>query len=286
MREPSIHITETRLLAILDEYENEHDLGITSSSLAKFLLKRGSNFNLSHRIILANNKKNKKKAFSLKASPTEDSHLFANTLYLVRKSMHYRGNKQHKESSKEWTGIKEAAGLAVEFCKSFELNKKSGFESFIRENIKAGGGKFDLRRISARYELVCDRYYAIGQIANDINPDITEEIYDMYQQKILEKCGNNFNYKDEPQKYLHFIDASAIAKSLGLTGYQYVEAHFDSVSWTNGVPHVSQLSAQSSIERILRWMIENGIQKSGSNTDISGDDLKNILKYGSNNSNS
>lgn len=278
MRNPSIHIDQSKLIDFIEEYNKREELSIPAKSLAKYLLRRGKFYQLSHRVILENKKKTRRKAFSIQSSPEEDAYLFESTLRLVRQKAHHKGIRKFKETSKEWNQIKESAGLALEFCKSFELEKKWGFECYIQELLDLPS-KFSLQSTPRKFDWVVDRYESKLSIQSDDYPEFTEEIFIYYQQTIYQKTGNNFNYKNSPEKYVHFIDAGKIARELGLSAEQYVQGHFDSISWANGIPLPQTLAAQGSIDKIIRWMGENDIKK-GESPDITGEELANIIKYG------
>src|ERR1700744_2547854 len=94
-RHPSIHITEDKLIEILDDIreicqDDPQTYGHTPT-VVKMILERAKKYQLSSRKLLASSNKQRKRGNILANSPMEDAMLMAKIIYHVRRGRKHAG---------------------------------------------------------------------------------------------------------------------------------------------------------------------------------------------------
>lgn len=257
-REPSLHIR------IKDAISAMKGAGISVADIESTLDRMvaiSKKTNLNHRNMVINSKKDIKLSENISTSTESDAAFFANLLFLVRKRMKHRVTK-HNKSSKEWTTIKKAAELAVEFSNEFQLSRKEGFTRFIETGIKLSGNKFWLTTYIGKFELIVDTYEAEQVIRKDKNGHITQDLHNIFIRKIVSTTGLDYEYFEEPLKYKYFVLAAIECIDSGVSPAQYIEAQFEALSFMGGLPSPSQLIGDKAKERLAKYMFKHSIKPS------------------------
>jgi hypothetical protein len=258
-RDPSIHVTESQLaLALGNVIELE---GVDTNKLAKMLVNQLKTKTLINRSIIITNDKLEKKAKKLLSSSRGDADLLANIIFNTRMKLKHRGVKQIKPNTREWNTLKELTGLVIDFCNEFNLPKREGFIIFINIAIvKLNSITNFLNKLINMYEGIVNYYAAKLEIDQDDAPNITKAVHDMYTVQIINRTGLPSDYKDNPEKYVNFLKVRKKAKEIGITYEIYLKAQFHGFAWRNGVPDPIQLVAPQAMERLNKYMFENGIK--------------------------
>lgn len=281
-RVPSVHITEEILARLISKFLTQQGSNrvVLAKDLAVFLVKEGRGYTLRHRSILHPNLKVQKTTNRIISSPKALAFEFSTLLTLARKKLKHQGLKVIKEGDGvQWQFIVEAAGLATQFCKDNDLEIRPGFVEYI--NISLSIIKpFTLTRFKSNHDRVQQHYLTLKEIEADPNEQKTKLIFDIYQQKVFEKTGINFKYKEIPAEYVHFVRASVIAKEIDCHPKHFVTAQFDQLDFTNGYPTPSQLDSFKAKERAVRWLTENDIKVKKHNKVLNKRQLDFLKKHG------
>lgn len=261
MREPSIHITKTALKKVITEALNTEYAEYDIEAITSKIMMHAKNYSIRHRSLLESTEKIAQKASKIKSASKSDAQLFSRLYTMIRRSMKHQGIKPISErDGVQWEYIVQAAGLATEFSRDIGADTlKLGYDTYIRLGLKLIK-PFSLNRFKSSDERIRIEYAAYAKMVEDPNEQMTNLLYEIYQAKVAEKTGINLNYRETPQEYQHFVDASAICKELNIHPKYFMTAQFDQLDWTNGYPTPSQVSSFKAKERAMRWMAENQIR--------------------------
>lgn len=268
-RIPSIHVDENQLALVLeDTLELDNYSKKDYAKLAKKLVSKLKTKTLINRSIIVSNDKLEKKTKKLLKSSRGDADLLANIIYNVRKKQRHRGIKQIKPNTRDWTSLKELTGLVVEFCNEFELQKREGFITYINiATTKLSSHSNYLNKLINMYEGICKYYEAKLELDKDPTPNITEAIHNMYCIQIVTRTGLPADYKNQPEKYVHFLTLKRLAKEVGVSFEQFLKAQFHAFEWRSGVPDPVQLIGNQWKERLNKYLFEKNIKVGKTHTD-------------------
>lgn len=260
MRLASIHTTEEKLFSIISDFEDKGMIVVQlrggKKALVKRLMKEASKKQLTSRKLEVSNAKTKKKATSIIMSDKESAQLFAKLLVMCRRNLKHRGISLIKEGTKDWLYIKEAAALANDFCKEYNLEPSDGYTKYIRIAIKKMS-KFSVNKFNSLNQLIFDTYQAMEIINSDPYSDLTERAYQTYCNIMFESVGWNTDYTDMPDKYVYFCSVSENCLKLNVEPEIYIKAQFEAFAYKNGVPDPTQLANAKAEERLSKYLFEN-----------------------------
>ena len=259
-RDPSLHITKSRLEKILKEIVNPHDNGIDHKGLAKEIMKRATAHSIHTRSITVTTERIEKKGGKLLSSSRLDAALFAQKVYHIRKGkFKHRGITPIKPGSRDWEVLKEVTGQALEFKEEFHLTREKGFHVYIEVGISKMQ-KFMINKFLGMHEGICERYQAIVEIEQDDDSIMTKSMYKHYNDFIVSNTGIYTDLTEIPERYIFFVRARKIAEELNLNPNIYIDAQFDGLDFTKKVPHPSQLVGIKAKERVMRYCFNQGIK--------------------------
>ena len=276
MRDPSIHITESRLIKILDGIFKNN---IKSEDLARRILKEATKHTLNHRKIDLVNKRVEKKVNKVMSSTNSDAELFSLLLLHYRRKLKHRGLVQIKQNSRDWLTVKEIVSLANEFCETFNLSKREGYIKFIEIGISKMN-KFMLVKFNPMGSSIIETFQCMMEIQDDPKPKETERLHDYYQKTIIERTGIALVYKDKPDKYVYFLRARVLAEKLNIDPLLFVKAQFYALEWRNGYPDPIQLVGDKAIASLNKYLFEKQIPKNGNGVTHKKVDFSKIKKMG------
>lgn len=253
-REPSLHITKSKLLEILTKMGESDPI-----YLANEIFKRAKVYSIHTRTVTLSNDKIEKKLNKLLKSPRANADLFAHLLYVTRKhKLKHRGISQIKPGGRNWEIIKEITGQALEFCEEYNLDYRKGFIIYIEIGISKMK-KFFLNKFLGMYEEICERYEALEEINHDDDSEMTGVMYKHYNGYIMSNTGIFTDLKAMPEKYVYFVRARKQAKEFNLSPKVYIDAQFEELDFTKNAPHPSQLVGIKATERIMRYCYKHKI---------------------------
>lgn len=264
MRDPGIHIAKSALLAIIEEWFEGNNIGKPANNLVEHVYKRSINYTLTHRKKLDSyTSSTKKKTDRLKMSTIDAARTFTGLLTLLRTQRKHRGITRVREGGKDWELIKECTSKAVSFCEAFDLEERAGFTSYINiflDLIASDRGYFNLSALPRKHDLIVNTHLVMETIVTDPNKEDTEEIHRIYSRTIAEKTGMDFNYDREPMKYVYFVYAAELAKTMKMKAKNYIAAQFEGLAWTKNIPTPQQMVTKAAEERAMRYMVENNLK--------------------------
>lgn len=274
MREPSIHVKEKDLIKILEDI----DYGVHSPEyIAKEITRRAKSKTLNNRSVSVSNNKLDRDIKTLIKSSESDSMLLANLIYHIRrrKTKLYTSKKIDKDS-KEYTQLKELTKVCVEFCNTFNFDKKEGFTKYLELAIpKITSSLNYVQKLINMAEKIYQLQEAQLVIDSDENSNETRNIHDEYVGLIATKTGLTNDYTNNPIIYCKFIEVREITDKLDIPVDIFIKAQFHGLSWTDSFPEPHQLVGEKAIERLNKYMYENKIRTSKQNT--KEDKGKNVL---------
>jgi len=260
VRNPSLHITEDKLLLVLKELVNSKTIKVntTYEKLAYQIFSLSRPYSIINRSINITNDRVDKKVCKLLSSSRLDSSIFANLLHLVRRQLKHKGIAPIRAGSKDWDSLKVITSQAIDFCNEFNLEKKEGFHKYIELGLKKMK-KFGLVKFNNMYSGICETYQAELELAKDSDPDGTNALYKYYVGHIARKTGVVNEY-DSPDKYLCFMKVREEANRLGVDGVDYIKAQFYGLDFTGGIPDPLQLIGEKAIDRLNKYLFKFNIK--------------------------
>lgn len=258
MREPSIHIREKDLAKILVEV---FDLSGTSAKhYSKEISRKAKNHALVNRTLVTLKKEAKRKqAGKIVSATAKDAKMMSKMINAHRVKLKHRGIRPLKESSREWSVLKELTGLVVQFASDFELQKIVGMDEFIRISLRhlSKGSKSNLiGKMINSFDKVCDIYEGKLQMKDDTDPGLTNRLYDKYKALIVQHTGiRNVDFEKEDVLF-YFFEMKRLATGLGVSPFSYLDAQFDQLQWTGTYPSPEQLINEKSKERVYKYKYE------------------------------
>jgi len=281
-REPSIHITKTILITLLDKItENGVIFNPDSNILANTLLDIAKKYSINTRVLILGRKKARDKVVKVVEGNKPNALLFQKYLILIRQKLKHRGIQEVKPGSKDWTVLLEVTALADKFTSEFGLTPKEGYVKFTDIGMSKMN-KYSLMKFLALYPAIVGHYEALLLLSKDKTPAITKDIHKYYTNKIIEKTGLTSNYEHNPEKYLYFVKVKEEALKVGVAWKIWVEAQFASFEWREGLPDPFQLVGEKALQRVNKYLYEKNIKithTSGKNLQILknlGDDKDNV----------
>lgn len=257
-REPSIHITKTVLIKIFNEIFNGHKL--SSEKIVDTVFYKAKSYSLHTRTITVSDDRMEKKAKKLVQSSRRDADLLAKLIYTTRQAMKHRGISLIKVGSKDWGTLKEITAHALNFTNEFNLTRRYGFLKFIEIGLsKMKRFTYLLNKLPSMYQGICETYQAMLEIEQDDDTEMTKEMYKVYIRRIIENTGIHDSLEELPDKYVWFVRARKQAKNMGVSVRVYIEAQFDGLDFSKGIPHPTQLVGPKATDRIARYCYKEGI---------------------------
>lgn len=256
MREPSLHLKWSDFKRIIGEVmgiDDEDQLeGITQQ-----VFFRGKPYSVGTRSMTISTERMEKKAKRIIQSSRRDADLLASLIYATRRRMKHRGIKQIEPSSRDWPMVKEMAAHALDFSNEFELDKRAGFIKYIEVG-SMKMQKFGLSKFLNMYESICITYQAMIEIEKDPDSETTKEMYEIYSRRIIDSTGVHDRLEELPDKYVWFVRARAQAEKMNVAVGLYMNAQFEGLDFTKGIPHPTQLVGPKANDRVVRYCYEHG----------------------------
>lgn len=281
-REPSIHITESKLAKILFDLMDVEGSPVNWNykKLAEDIVKRSQKFSLNSRSLSVSNDKLDKKVKQLVKASESDAMMLSNLIYHIRRSKTKLYTKTKVEpDSKEYGALKELTAICIEFCNTFELEKKEGFIKYLNIAIPKISSSLNF---TGKLVNLAEKVYSIMEaeklILEDEDSSETKEIYNIYSKLIAEQNGLIINYDKDPTIYKHFIEVRRLTDEIDIPSDIYIKAQFHGLMWTDSYPEPQHLVGDKAMARLSKYMYENKIKASThkSNTESFADKLKKL----------
>lgn len=261
MREPSIHISKSIFIKILEK----EGVKISKSKIDS-IFTTARNYSLDHRSILKNNKKNQKILFRRTQSTVGNANMLADIIYSVRIKLKHVGVTKIKQTDNQWAQIRELVPIIDEFCSYYKfLNKRQGYIQFVEIGLNLMGNSnrpnysYCANWMLQKASWISTYYGAIKEISEDNYKEETNEIYNCYINKILEMTGISNNYKKNPTDYVNFIHARKLADKIGVDYKIFMDSQFEALSFCNGIPKLEDLGNEKAQQRLTQFISKHGL---------------------------
>ena len=285
-REPSIHVTESILLRLIREFYDFDDLTEEHAlEMRDYIMSRAHNYSLESRQIQITNQKIADKVLNKVVDDKTDISLLSTLIYSIRKDLKHRGIKPINNNSAEWTQLKKLTKVVNEFCNEFELGKREGYITYIRNGLKKiSSYRGYITKLYDMSESLSNEYQATLEISNDKNARLTQTLHNYYIGKIAIKTGMKESFLSNPLEYVIFVRLSEKLVEMKVKPEQYIDAQFEGLGWTGNYPEPSQLLSEKAIGRLNKYLYnqkkDNTEDKPKKDRDLI-ETLKNI-KHGKN----
>lgn len=264
MREPSIHITKSVFMQIVE------DMGISlTQGEIENIFRVARRYALSSRSVLkGNNQKNRRKLASIAKSELGDAQLLADIIYATRIKMHHTGVTKIKQNDSQWSRLKEFVPRINDFCERFNMPKREGYITLVSKGLKMlqdtkkKAPTNVISYLDLNFDKLINTMQAERTLQQDESPESTQEIYNIYCNHILDMTGIPVNYRSNMEEYIHFYNAKLLADSLGIDYETYIEAQFNALAFCNGIPKIQDLYGEKAQQRLLKYMSENNLSLS------------------------
>lgn len=276
-RDPSIHITKSQFIRIWKSLTGKP---LSPDFLDKLFTQARLN-SADNRVLNISTKKEGEKAISRTQSSTEDANLLANIVYSFRIKLKHVGVSKIKQNEPQWLHIKDLVPIVNDFCDTYKLTKKSGYQEFISTGFtlfsktNKPNYQYCVSWFSKNSQAIINYYNNTLKLNQDTNPIGTQEIYNLYTNKVLSMVGISNNYKSQPDKYIYFLLAREMADNIGIDYEDFIDAQFEALEFCNGIPNIEDLSNDKANQRLVRYLSKHNININVHKPkDISWDDFK------------
>lgn len=257
-RDPSIHITKSSLIEILEEIAIKED----AEKLANRLFFLARPYSIHTRTITVSTERMEKKAKRLVQSSRHDADLLSKLIYNKRQKMKHRGISPIKVANKDWGMLKEITVHALNFTNEFKLTRRYGFLKYVEVGLSRMK-KFNLNKFLPMYQGICETYQALIEIEKDDDSEMTKQIYKIYARWVIEYTGLHDVLEELPERYVWFVRAREQARSMNVAVNVYMQAQFEGLDFAKGIPYPSQLVGLKATERVIRYCYKEGIKIKG-----------------------
>jgi hypothetical protein len=255
-REPSIHITESVLLRLIREFYDFDDLTEEHAmEMRDYIMSRAYKYSLESRQIQITNQKIADKVLNKVVDDKTDISLLSTLIYSIRKDLKHRGIKPINNNSAEWTQLKKLTNVVNEFCNEFELSKREGYITYIRNGLKKiSSYRGYITKLYDMSESLSNEYQASIEIKEDKNSKLTYTLHNYYIGKIAIKTGMKESFLNNPLDYVIFVRLSEKLVEMKVKPEQYIDAQFEGLGWTGNYPEPSQLLSDKAIGRLNKYL--------------------------------
>lgn len=280
MREPSLHITEKKLVLVLDRILGDIQLyKVNTKELAKRILYESRGLSCNNRSIKITNDRLEKKAKQIITSSKSDAFLLADLIYKFRKKQKHRGVRRISEDDREWGQLKKLAATCVDFCNDFEMDKRKGFIIYLEIAFsKISSTRQYLSKFTNMYESIAQEYEFTQEIQADDNPTETREIHDLYVATIAKRTGIPEKYDKVPNKYVYFKRVRELTDKIDIPHDVFIEAQFEGLAWADSFPGPAQLIGDKAIERLNKYMFNRNMKRGSKGKAKKENTLSDVLK--------
>lgn len=259
MRNPSLHVTKSELIKIINHFGN-----ININNLDE-VMKLSRRVSPEHRSLQVSNKKQAESSSKRLSSTVGDANLLADIIYSTRIQLKHLGVTKIKQTDTQWANVKELATIINDFCEAKELDIRDGYIKFISIGLKliAKANKpnyaFCAKWMVQKASWIISEYESIQSLNEDKDQDLTLKMHNTYTREILDRTGISNNYTKDPSQMLNFIKARDLALELGSNFETYIQAQFFALEFCNGIPSPKDIHGDKAKERLIKYISENNL---------------------------
>jgi hypothetical protein len=267
-RDPSIHITLSKFKELLEYLEIPYFPTETFFNLAR-------KNSIDSRAIEISNNKIKKEVSQITLASKGDTSLCAEILYATRIKLKHRGVRKITEADpKNWNQCKRLADICNTFCEDFNfLNARQGFIKYMEYGFKKmSNTRNALQKLIQMSDSITEDYGAWMEIEEytqdySIKQEVVA-IHNEYVKTIARTTGIYEDFRNNPNKYVHFCRLHRLLKDNGWEYPVYIKAQFEALSFCNGIPSLDMMYGEKALERFNKYIYRCNHQDKEPNTPV------------------
>lgn len=255
-REPSVHITKSQFLQLLEE------LDIKAFPVDAFF-RQAAKRALNTRAVVVTNKKTTKQVSKVLLASKGDTQLTADIIYAVRIQLKHRGVRKITEFHKrDWSLCKELTSICNQFAETYNFETtREAFIAYIKLGFERMGknNRNWLPRLVSMSDNIFAYYDSLQETNEDDNFEATNSIYEMFNRKIADATGiiETEELKNNPETHLHFYQLRKLLESQGWDPEDFIDAQFEAMAWCNSIPEIALLYGPKAIERYKKYLYKH-----------------------------
>lgn len=265
-KEPSIHITKSNLIRVLNEMRKNEEFGWSNDPLTRYdkfanaILKRSKKYSIYSRTLNISDINSKKKLSKITSGDLDFTYEFLKSFYAIRRMKYRVGNIKYNENHADWPTIKTLGGNLKEFYEAFEfLEPKNAAKEFVTLLFELSP-KAIINYWPKTVAKVTEVYEAKVAVKKDEYPDDTLQLHTLYRQSLIDKVGLSNDYRDTATIYQYFVKATKMCKEdLKCELDLFIKAQFEGLAWSGGYPQPQQLSTDTAKERVIKYAFQNNL---------------------------
>lgn len=275
-RDPSIHITKSSLVDILNGLEITHRT--SGVSLADKIFESAQPVQIRDRYLDILNTKAAVKAKVLK-SQTVDSkiHLdkvevFHRTLMSYRQSKDFVKVKPISLHDRDYILLKEITAMAYEFVEHFEINNTTdGLLEYIKLGTRFMGKKYGLNKFKTYDKRIYEYFEAYIFVLNDDFKGNTSQFFQLWKDKMLsyhDMMKQAVNIEDDYIKYSNMVYGRMEADEMEADYEEWIDAQFEQLKFINTIPELGGFHGENAKNRYIRYTNELVSNEEENSSDI------------------
>lgn len=247
MRDPALHIRRSHLREILSGY------GITHIDVDN-IMREGLKHSIRNRVFIQTKAKQAKQMKRVAAVDTDYMDKFI-TVYMALMMENNIKTAAVKKTDPMYTTFKEVYQQAKDFCDLYELSYESGFSVYINLGLSVlGKRKYSLYRMKGSFQRLVDHYNQVKVINDDISPEKTVKLYQVWQQLIAKHFGVEIDFISDASKMVHFVYMKEDIEQEKASYSDWIEAQFEKWSYLNIIPEPGVMYGDNAILAYKKYM--------------------------------
>ena len=252
-RDPSIHITLSSLVAILD------NIGIQNpKDTAAMVLLKASKHTLVGRQLIVGNTEIKKKLSRTANNNTAaiSAERFNTLLTSCRIKAGHRSVKNIAQNDINYNNLKDVAKLASDFAKDFGIDN---IESACKIFITIGLGymkrstQYSINKFKFYNEKIRKQYECEQAIKEDLTPEATAEFHEIWAATLFEYAEVERDL-NTPEDYVNMVYGKQDADKAQASYKDWVKAQFEILSYMDVVPPLGAMHGDNAISRYYEYI--------------------------------
>ena len=263
MREPSIHITISKLQELLGKH---FPVSVKElNKVTKAIATEARRYAIDTRSIQTLTQKVEKAVSSRTKSNFGDANLLADIIYSARVKLKHIGVTKIKQSDPQWAQVKQLVPTANEFCERYALDYREGYIQFVTTGLKLlskskkPNYNFCASWMNQRVDYILSMYEAEHLMDNDEHLQYSQEVCNIYTEEILARTGISERYTQDPLQFVNFIKARELADELGVDYETFIMAQFAALDFCKGIPRPEDLHSDKAKTRVIAYMSKHNI---------------------------
>lgn len=258
MRDPNINIRLSDLAKVFSK------MGLNEKQLIRFT-EECSKFSCSDRVAINTKASTKKKITRVLKADVNDTLLFKEFLLADRAENHnIKFVKFIVEGSRDYTNLKEAAIIAVEYAESYGMDKRDGMQEFIKVGIKLMRRKFGLNRFKSLAGKIFEAKRVHGLMQGEgLKKGV--QVASVYFKELEKETRSKYDAKIPDETFVNFIYAYEEIEAAKATIKDWIVAQFAGLAFMDILPEINQLHGDGAAQRYVKYKFGKLVKMGGKN---------------------